>query len=433
VNDINDLEDIKSRPQAEASFTIDEDDKLIEDKPEAINDLDIKNIKNSSDIPDISDIKDEDPNTAVQDPKVIRKHRKFKFNIRFTKKNLIVIGAVLAIIIALILIYLLVIKPNNDKSYTSATTSKKTTTKAVVKPTLYYSSLTGNLITKAQSLTPITAVMIENSDDARPQSGLSQAGIVFEALAEGGITRFMALFQENQPSSIGPIRSARPYFIDWMLPFDAAYAHVGGSPAGLSEISSLGVKDMDEFYNGNYYTRITSRDAPHNVYTSISSLLSLEQSKDWTSSNATGFTHKTDAPLKVPTASSIDLNISSSDMEVHYQYDAAKNSYLRSEGGAAMIDALNNQQIEPKVVIAMIVPWTNGALDSSDAYYTDYSDIGSGSAYVFQDGGVTVDTWTKSAQTSQIQFTSSTGAVIKLNAGQTWITAVGDSSLVTYK
>jgi len=274
--------------------------------------------------------------------------------------------------------------------------------------------------------------MIENSDDARPQSGLSQAGVIFEALAEGGITRFMALYEEGQPNSIGPIRSARPYFIDWLAPFDAAYAHVGGSPAGLAEISTLNIKDMDEFYNGNSYTRITSREAPHNVYTSLSSLLSLEQSKGWASSNFVGFPRKADAPSKSSTVNNINLNISSLDMAVNYQYDPVLNSYKRSEGGAAMVDANTGQQLEPKVVIAIVVPWTDGALDSSGAYYTDYSDIGSGTAYVFQDGIVTQGTWEKSSQTSQIQFISSSGAPIQLNAGQTWITAVGSVSEVSY-
>jgi hypothetical protein len=119
-------------------------------------------------------------------------------------------------------------------------------------------------------------------------------------------------------------------------------------------------------------------------------------------------------------------------MAVNYQYDPVLNSYKRSEGGAAMVDANTGQQLEPKVVIAIVVPWTDGALDSSGAYYTDYSDIGSGTAYVFQDGIVTQGTWEKSSQTSQIQFISSSGAPIQLNAGQTWITAVGSVSEVSY-
>ena len=101
--------------------------------------------------------------------------------------------------------------------------------------------------------------MVENSLAARPQSGLSQAGVVFEALAEGGVTRFMALYQDTTPTNVGPIRSARPYFIEWAMGFDAAYAHVGGSPVALSDIKAWNVQDLNQFYYGGYYHRISSR------------------------------------------------------------------------------------------------------------------------------------------------------------------------------
>jgi hypothetical protein len=301
-----------------------------------------------------------------------------------------------------------------------------------VQPTTVASPLTGVQVAPALAKLPVTGVMIENSLNARPQSGLGQAGVVFEALAEGGITRFLALYEEGQPGAIGPIRSARPYFIDWLLPFDASYAHVGGSPTALSEIQSLNVRDMNQFYNGSTYTRIASREAPHNVYTSMASLRALEQSKGWTTSTFVGFPRKSDSPSKVPTATTINLNPSNSDMAVNYTYDPSTNSYKRSEGGAPMVDANTGQQLEPKVVIAIVVPWTDGALDASGAYYTDYSDIGSGTAYVFQDGSVTQGVWTKAAQASQIQFKTTSGSTIKLNAGQTWITALGTSSEVSY-
>jgi hypothetical protein len=320
--------------------------------------------------------------------------------------------------------------------------NKATSVTAITKPktadhiSTVASRLTGIQVDPAVANSTVTAIMIENSDEARPQSGLSQAGIVFEALAEGGITRFMALYQEGQgnATSIGPVRSARPYFIDWLLPFNAAYAHVGGSPDALSDIQSLNVRDMNQFYNGNYYTRVTNRDAPHNVYTSIATLDSLEQSKGWTTSSFIGFPRKADAPAKAPAVTSIDFNLSTPDMEVHYVYDPSLNSYLRNEGGSQMIDANTNKQLEPKVVIAMVVPWTDGALDSSGAYYTNYADVGSGTAYIFQDGNLVQGNWQKSSQTNQLQFTdSASGAPIKLDAGQTWISAVGDPSEISYK
>jgi hypothetical protein len=350
---------------------------------------------------------------------------------RPTRKQWLIIGVVLLVLIGtgttLALTY-------HRKAAPVAVVTKPAPVKPkpAAAPATVASRLTGVQVSPALASLPVTGVMIENSDDARPQSGLSQAGVIFEALAEGGITRFLVLYEEGQPTSIGPVRSARPYFIDWLLPFDAAYAHVGGSPDALSEITSLNVKDMNEFYYGSTYTRISSREAPHNVYTSMSNLLSLEQSKGWTSSNFTGFPRKADSPSKSPTTTDINFNMSSSDMAVNYQYDPTLNSYKRSEGGAPMIDANTNQQLEPKVVIAIVVPWTDGPLDASGAYYTDYSDIGSGTAYVFQDGTVTQGVWDKSSQSSQIQFNTTAGAPIKLNAGQTWISVVGSAGEVSY-
>lgn len=299
-------------------------------------------------------------------------------------------------------------------------------------PVAITSPLTGLPVSASDVNRPVTGVMIENSDFARPQSGLREAGVVFEALAEGGISRFLALYQEAQPANIGPVRSARPYYLQWALGFDAAYAHVGGSPDALTDIKNWHVKDLNEFYYGSYYHRISSREAPHNMYTSMANLNAAEKTKGWTSSSFTGFPRKSDSPSKTPNATSIDFNISWSDYEVHYSYDAANNAYLRSEGGAKHIDATTGKQLEPKVVIAMVVPLSRGALDATGAYYSNYAVIGSGKVYIFQDGTVTIGNWSKSSATAQIQFRDINNNPIKLNAGQTWITAAATTGEVTY-
>lgn len=108
------------------------------------------------------------------------------------------------------------------------------------------SELTGLETTVDKAKRPITAVMVENSPEARPQSGLKDAGVVFEAVAEGGITRFVALYQEAQPDLIGPVRSIRPYFVEWAAGFDAGLAHVGGSELALNMVKSGDyVADLD--------------------------------------------------------------------------------------------------------------------------------------------------------------------------------------------
>jgi hypothetical protein len=274
--------------------------------------------------------------------------------------------------------------------------------------------------------------MIENSIDARPQSGLGEAGVVFEAVAEGGVTRFLALFQDTAPDNVGPIRSARPYYVSWDMGFDAAYAHVGGSPDGLADITSWGTKDMNQFYNSGSYHRTSDRVAPHNVYTSISTLNQLEAAKGFTSSY-TGFTRaKKDAPVAAPNATSIDFHLSGFTYDPHYDYVAASNSYNRSEAGAAHVDANTGNQISPKVVIAMEVSLAQGALDSSGAYYSDYTTVGSGTAYIFQNGTEITGTWSKASNNAQITFTDAAGQPIPLNPGQTWISAVTAGG-VSYK
>jgi hypothetical protein len=313
-------------------------------------------------------------------------------------------------------------------------TLKKTQLQVTVaKPTTVASDLTGLQVDPSINNRPVTGIMIENSDAARPQSGLTQAGVVFEAIAEGGVTRFLALFQDTQPTYIGPVRSLRPYYLSWDMGFDAPIAHVGGSPDALSDLKSWGGKDLDEFYNAGAYQRISSRQAPHNVYTSISQLNALETTKGWTKSSYTSFLRKGDAPSKDPTATSIDLTLSGYDYNAHYDYNASTNSYNRSEAGAAMTDQQSGAQISPKVVIAMVIPLSQGALDASGAYYSDYNYLGTGPVAIFQDGTSQTGTWTKSSNTSQIQFKDANGNPIRLDAGQTWITAVGSSSDISSK
>lgn len=306
-----------------------------------------------------------------------------------------------------------------------AVVSKSTVViKKVVVPVTVPSALSGLPVNPNLNLGPVTGVMIENSQDARPQSGLSQASVVFEAIAEGGITRFLALYQDTAPDNIGPIRSARPYYLQWALGFDASYAHVGGSPEAIADIINWGVHDLDQFYNGNFYHRVTSRAAPHNVYTAIATLNQLEANKGYTSSNFTSFSRKVAAPAKLPTAKTINLTLSGPDFNVVYQYDATTNSYLRSEGGVPQTDANTNAQISPKVVIAMVMPYSLEA----DGQHSVYATIGSGAAYIFEDGLVYTGQWAKSSSASQFSFTDSNGAVIKLNPGQTWLTAISNST-----
>lgn len=292
-------------------------------------------------------------------------------------------------------------------------------------PIKYYSPLTGNLVeTQAATTQAVTGVMIENSPDARPQSGIKNSGVVFEAIAEGGITRFLVLYQQEKPQTVGPVRSVRLYYVDWVAAFNASVAHIGGSAEALKEVRSGNYRDIDQFFNSKYYRRASDRAAPHNVYTSFENLDALNASKGYTTSNFTGFTRTDSTALEVPTAKSIDVKISSATFNSHYDYNATTNTYDRSQGGAAHTDR-EDGRVSPRVVIVMKVPQQKVL---EDGWREQINTIGSGSATIFQDGDVKQVTWSKASKTQQIKFTDSDGVDVPLARGQTWITAVPSST-----
>lgn len=299
------------------------------------------------------------------------------------------------------------------------------------KDPVYYSPLTGLKVKdEAATTRRVTAIMIENSTDARPQSGLKQSGVIFEAVAEGGISRFLVLYQQERPGLVGPVRSLRPYYVEWAAPFDASVAHVGGSYRSLQMIRSgkYGA-DIDQFFNPAAYWRATDRYAPHNVYTDFAHIDSLNKSKKLTKSSFTGFKRADEAKVEKPNARSIDMGISSGSYSVHYDYNAKANHYARSQGGQPHTDR-EKGRIAPKVVIAMMVDMKRGF---EDGYREQITTSGSGQAFVFQNGTVIKGKWTKKNAKGQIIFTDQAGEEVELVRGQTWITAVPKGKAVTWR
>ena len=288
-------------------------------------------------------------------------------------------------------------------------------------PLVYYSPLTGVQVPdQASTQQAVTAIMIENSPDARPQSGLKPAGVVFEAIAEGGITRFLALYQEAKPQLVGPVRSVRLYYVDWLAPFQASVAHVGGSKFALDEVRNGNYRDIDQFFNAGSYWRATDRYAPHNVYTSFEKLDALNLKKGYTTSVFTAWPRADGKPAATPTATGIDVKISGPTYNSHYDYDPTTNTYKRFEGGAPHNDR-EAGQITPAVVIVID---TTMSRVLEDGYREQITTTGSGRARIFQNGTVVEGTWSKPDRGSQITFTATDGKPIVLGRGQTWITAV---------
>ncbi len=285
----------------------------------------------------------------------------------------------------------------------------------------YYSPLTGlEVPTQTATTAAVTGMMIENSPDARPQSGLKNSGVVFEAIAEGGITRFLVMYQQEKPQLIGPVRSVRLYDLNWLKPFNAGIGHVGGSAEALAEVRNGTYRDLDQFFNSASYWRSSDRAAPHNVYTSFAKVDALNAAKGYTSSAFTGFDRKDSTAAKTPTATSINVTISSALYNSSYAYNPTTNTYDRSQAGAPHLDR-EDGQISPRVVVVMKV---NEQTVLQDGYREQIDTVGSGSASLFQDGTEQEVTWHKDSNESQLYFTDAAGARVALARGQTWITAV---------
>ena len=175
--------------------------------------------------------------------------------------------------------------------------------------------------------------MIDDLRAARPQSGLSSASVVWQAPAEGGIPRYMAIFQDTMPKSIGPVRSSRYYYIAWAAEWRAIYAHSGGSPGALQTLRAKGsgqyVYNVDEFrYSGTFH-RLKTRFSPHNLYTTSAKLRNLGKkigAKD--KAYKTVWQFAPDAPLEArPYGGTITVKYPYN--TITYKYDRKTNTYLR--------------------------------------------------------------------------------------------------------
>jgi hypothetical protein len=352
---------------------------------------------------------------APRSAKTQKPHHRFaRFIKKHWKAELIVLAALLAL--AGVIVFLM--RQNSSDDFGSVGNNYNNA------PPVYYARLTGRRVeTEADETAAVTAIMIENSPDARPQSGLKNSGVVFEAIAEGGITRFLVLYQSEKPQLIGPVRSVRLYYVDWLTPFDASVAHVGGSAAALQLIRSGDYRDIDQFFNGDYYWRADDRYAPHNVYTSFEKLDALNAARGYTRSDFDAWPRQSGKPIETPDVTSINVTISGPLFNSSYTYDPASNQYLRSQTGEPHTDR-EEGQISPDVVVVMKVQET---MVMEDGWRESITTTGSGPVYVFQNGTLTLGTWNKASREAQIEFLDQAGSVIKLGRGQTWITAVPEN------
>ena len=279
------------------------------------------------------------------------------------------------------------------------------------------------------------AVMVENHIQARPQTGLSKADIVYEALAEGGITRFLAIYLQED-SEIGPVRSARPYYLDWAVEYDATYVHFGGSPDALSKISTFGIKDLNGLTIGvPTFERKSSRSAPHNVYTTTQKLREKASNKGIIRGNnivSWKFIDEKDIPKRSNRPDNFLINLDfkgTFGYNVEWRYNADTNSYTRSNGGSPQVDTLTNTPLEAKSIIVQTVA---DAPDPSGHSRLSMITVGSNSATVFENGTFIEGSWKKDERTSRTMFLDKAGKEIKLNRGKIWVEVIPPGSTFTH-
>ncbi len=304
-------------------------------------------------------------------------------------------------------------------------------------PVLVPAPLTGVLVTQEAAAQRPIAVMIDDHSAARPQSGMSEAAVVWHAPAEGGIPRYMAIFQETMPTLVGPVRSAREYYVAWAAEWRAVYVHVGGSPQSLATLRSQGrgqlVYSADEFrWGGIYLWRSRDRLAPHNVYTDGENLRTLASRLGATDGPLEpAWSFAPDAPLEErPEGGTITFAYRGN--RITYAYDPRTNTYLRSVTKEdPQVDAATGAPIAPKNVVVLLMrfgPLDDGAPEKK-RLEADY--VGSGSAWIATNGRTIKGTWKKASTTGPTLLFDAAGRPVTLTLGQTFVNVLETGTKVT--
>lgn len=354
-----------------------------------------------------------------------------KFKIKLfpkTKKQKIITLIILsAVLIAAIALAFYLQKRNTQPKITESTptASPETTETTTPPPPVYTCPLDGTTQT-TKPRRPI-AVMIDNHTGARPHYGITSACVVIEALAEGGITRLEALYSCQFPDTVGPVRSARPYFIEFAKGFNGLYAYCGGSPEALRMVRGTEM-DLDQMKYPAPYWRTSSKRRPHNLLTSIEKLYE-QADKKGAETSFTGnsfFSFKKDAlPQNRGNIKNITINFSSYSYRVSYEYESSTNSYLRYLAGKAYRDAKTGTQIAAKNIVIILT--TSYVTDSKGRLVMKTT--GSGNAIIFQDGKEIKGTWKRKNGKPWV-LADDKGNIISLNRGQTWFEVIKPSITV---
>ncbi len=337
------------------------------------------------------------------------------------KSGGIKILAIILIILVIVAAGLILLKMNNDRD------------KQIAK-----ASLQNNIEVEEPDPVPLTflgnerpiAVMIDNHIDAMPQAGLSKAYIVYEIIVEGGETRLMEIFKSTELNEIdlekiGPIRSARHYFLDYALENDAIYVHFGWSPQAQSDIPKLGVDNIHGIYESSSdFWRVKDKYAPHNVVTSTEVIKRLAKNKGYslksTKDSVLNYTAK-EVNLEDSSTSAYNVTIPYSyNNTVKYEYDPEAKNYIRYSRDKKQVDWLNDEEVRVKNII--ITKCKNSTLnDGENKGRQTLSNIGTLSGYYITNGKAIEITCEKTSRDAQTVYKDLEGNEIEVNDGNTFV------------
>jgi len=298
--------------------------------------------------------------------------------------------------------------------------------------------LTGRYVGPAIAARHPIAVMVDDLSPARPQSGFSAASVVWQAPAEGGIPRYMLIFGDEVPGNVGPVRSARLYFVLWAAEWRAVYAHVGGSPQALARLRADGrgtlVYDADQYRFGPpYFWRVKTRNAPHNMYTNGNQLRRIAKrvgAADGPQKPAWKFAWG--KPLaQRPVGGRIAVSYLAN--TIRYDYERKTNTYLRTVSGEGkQKDADTGERVAPENVVIMLVRF--GPLnDGSPKHRLEADLIGRGTAWIATNGRTIKGTWRKKSNADPTRFYDAKGKPVTLTIGQTFIQVMPTGTPVSIK
>ncbi len=287
--------------------------------------------------------------------------------------------------------------------------------------TCFYRLIDNKEVATEKEISPfILAAVIDNHPDARPAFGLSRAEIVYDVPAEGGINRYLAIFAIDEDKSgieIGPVRSARPYFLDIAKEYEALLLHCGGSPEALARISKEKLPSLNEFYNGAYYRRYPGYLAPHNVLAIFDNIKNYSVDRNLEKSIFDSWKFKNENNFSL-TDSSFEINISNGQRQydILWEYDINSNSYSKSLAGKKHLDN-NGDEIYASNLILQLVD--TKVLDSE--LRLKIETVGSGKSVICIDGSCLSGYWERNTLNSRTTYYYDNDEEVVFNTGKTWI------------